>query len=1161
MMRSNKYRWLFVSFAALATLSLSTPLTSKQAKAAEVETVQNSNKTQISSKSTNGDAQEKNEVASTEVTQKEKTAQVSETTDEKTTPTEEKSIQEKTSAKAQTTSLKAISATNKEKSSTTNVANTQEKNEVNISDPNASESAKQLYGYLDSYKNSDKIMFGQQHATDAGISLKDSDKEPGKTNSDTKSLVKDNPAVIGWDAYLGTTGQEKPGNVDDLAKSMNAVHDEGSIIVLSMHPDNFVTGGKYNDTKGNVVQNILPGGTANKKYTDWLDKMVDLSGKLKDKDGKQYSVIFRPFHEQTGSWFWWGSATTSVDQFKSVFRYTVDYLRDHNVHNFLYAYTPGGNLSGDKDRYLKWYPGDNYVDVFGIDTYDTVAPIGSEKWMDGMTKDVAMVSQVAQEKNKIPVLSEYGVHLNETGTEGEGWYTNVLNHLEADKDAKKIAYMFTWANFGYPDNVYTPYKGYHDQKVVQDFENFANDPRVVLTNGAKFDEYAAKHQDLKVIPTKDATVTSMSPTDGQIVTASQLPITVRVDNGKAAKVVFKLGDDSIQLTADGNYYTGKVNISEKLDKSVQNATVTAYDVNGKALGTSNMQLFIKFAKKAVTTPVSEIKSNASNIKSNGSWSHDVNDIAITTTTDKAGNLAVKLNKKFADGDSWQELKFKTINTNVDDLKKANVVKISGYLPDTSGSVEAYVLKSDQDPWPKQESGTDDLSSLKEVTYNGKKYRQFTTTVTLPNPINNESAPQKSIQFGIVGKGIKDFNELILTKVELANEAKPVDKNGNVVDKFNYDDYLGSDTLLNSAYASNGDSADLHLIKNSDGTYSAEYTYDIGANGYAGRGKAFETPKNWVGNKGVVINLTNTSHPGDDFDLQTQMNGVTFEAHVDLGKAHNGQLYVPFTEFAPASWDTKNKGKKIDDSSLKSVESFWLYINSKVQGKRSITVGDIEAVKDKPTEKIPDDSHNSGNDNQNTDNTNKPSNPNKDDENNISNPSDEITVDNNSNEVVTSNPTNSVDTNSSLTTSTSDQSGQEKISKTIILTRNAYVYDGQGKAVKVNGAPQIYKFGKTITALNKGKLVTINGRKYYQIGKNRFIRATNTIPSKNVKMSRNAFVYTREGKLFKKGHKPVLLRKRKTIRAWNNGAIVKIKGKRFYQIGVNQYVKVVNTKQK
>ncbi len=80
-----------------------------------------------------------------------------------------------------------------------------------VSDPDATDQAKKLLGYLDSYKKSDDIMFGQQHATDAAQSLTDDQKQPGKTDSDVKGLTNNNPAVVGWDAYLSLSGDEAPG--------------------------------------------------------------------------------------------------------------------------------------------------------------------------------------------------------------------------------------------------------------------------------------------------------------------------------------------------------------------------------------------------------------------------------------------------------------------------------------------------------------------------------------------------------------------------------------------------------------------------------------------------------------------------------------------------------------------------------------------------------------------------------------------------------------------------------------------------------------------------------------------------------------------------------------------------------------------------------------
>lgn len=146
---------------------------------------------------------------------------------------------------------------------------------------------------------------------------------------------------------------------------MKAAHELGGIVTLSMHPYNFVTGGNFNDTTGNVVEHILPGGEKNAAFNKWLDNIAALAKELSKDD---IPLIFRPFHEQTGNWFWWGANTTTSDQYKAIFRYTVEYLRDvKDVHNILYAYSPGAGPGGDKERYLETYPGDEYVDIFGID--------------------------------------------------------------------------------------------------------------------------------------------------------------------------------------------------------------------------------------------------------------------------------------------------------------------------------------------------------------------------------------------------------------------------------------------------------------------------------------------------------------------------------------------------------------------------------------------------------------------------------------------------------------------------------------------------------------------------------------------------------------------------------------------------------------------------
>ncbi|MBK6282145.1 MAG: hypothetical protein IPF54_05280 [Draconibacterium sp.] len=90
---------------------------------------------------------------------------------------------------------------------------------------------------------------------------------------------------------------------------------------------------------------------------------------LKTEDGKYIPILFRPFHEHTGSWFWWGKDLCSVEEYKVLWRFTVSYLQNEkNIHHLIYTYsTDRFKTAGE---YLERYPGDDIIDVLGFDLYD-----------------------------------------------------------------------------------------------------------------------------------------------------------------------------------------------------------------------------------------------------------------------------------------------------------------------------------------------------------------------------------------------------------------------------------------------------------------------------------------------------------------------------------------------------------------------------------------------------------------------------------------------------------------------------------------------------------------------------------------------------------------------------------------------------------------------
>ena len=69
----------------------------------------------------------------------------------------------------------------------------------------------------------------------------------------------------------------------------------------------------------------MPGGDLNEIFLGYLDLIADY-GKQLEEEG--VPVLFRPFHENNGSWFWWGKAFCDEQTYKNLYAYTVEYLRD-----------------------------------------------------------------------------------------------------------------------------------------------------------------------------------------------------------------------------------------------------------------------------------------------------------------------------------------------------------------------------------------------------------------------------------------------------------------------------------------------------------------------------------------------------------------------------------------------------------------------------------------------------------------------------------------------------------------------------------------------------------------------------------------------------------------------------------------------------------------
>ncbi|MEO3756106.1 glycosyl hydrolase [Streptomyces sp. B6B3] len=459
---------------------------------------------------------------------------------------------------------------------------------VEIADPRATDETRSLFSYLRDQRGSG-ILFGHQQTTEFGVTIGEADG----VRSDVLAGVGDHPAVFGWDMSDEGYGSS-PGTPEEkfatFVELIQDAHRIGGINTISAHMNNFVTGGNYGDTNGDVVERILPGGDHNDEFTAYLDRVARLAHAITDDEGDPIPVIFRPFHENSGSWFWWGAAHASPSQYIELWRYTVEYLRDtRDVHNLLYAYGPGGGYGGIDDVYMRTYPGDDFVDVLGYDNYDGTD--ASQQWRDGVVADLGMIARIAEERGKVSAFTEFGESgaLKPNGQNGNlQWYTQVLDAITADPDASCTAYMMTWANFG-TDQYFVPYPAHDDlaeHELLPDFRDFEADPDTVFSSGLDlrdvFDRRvgAERHEPFLHV---------VSPTDGERVTTPTTTVRVRVSDARPRQVYYTVGDDPTrhELRLDGatGYYTGTWDIGEaNLDNTVTELRVRAVLPGHRTLG-------------------------------------------------------------------------------------------------------------------------------------------------------------------------------------------------------------------------------------------------------------------------------------------------------------------------------------------------------------------------------------------------------------------------------------------------------------------------------------------------------------------------------------------------------------------------------------------------
>lgn len=302
---------------------------------------------------------------------------------------------------------------------------------LRLADSNATEETKALYSNLWAIQ-SKGFMFG--HHEDLMYGRSWYGVEGG---SDTQAVCGDYPAVYGFDLaeHIDDRYDTNESDQELRLKCCREAYDRGMVLIACIHINNPLTGGDSWDNSSNrVAAEILTDGSeTNKKFKEWLDRLADIALNLRGSDGKLIPVIFRPFHEHTQTWSWWGASCTTTEEFVNLWKFTVEYLRDtKQVHNFIYAISPQMDSAKTVDDFYFRWPGDEWVDFVGMDCYQ------------GINNAVFVTNLKAISRVSLQKLKPVGV--TETGVEGfsatDYWTTNI----HAPLTGRRVSMVVMWRN-------------------------------------------------------------------------------------------------------------------------------------------------------------------------------------------------------------------------------------------------------------------------------------------------------------------------------------------------------------------------------------------------------------------------------------------------------------------------------------------------------------------------------------------------------------------------------------------------------------------------------------------------------------------------------------------------------------------------------------------
>ena len=330
-------------------------------------------------------------------------------------------------------------------------------------DVNATQETKNLLNNLAKIADSDQFIFGQEFP----MSFKLDGTRNDLSTSDSKEVSGDHPGVFGIDPHymLYKTASDRQMHINEAKYA----HNNGAVVTFDFHQESRFDHSIYmsnittpeDKTLMYDIVNNLNG--SREWFYDEIDQVISIIN-----NDLSFPVVWRLYHEMDGNWFWWGSAANnhSKQLYIDFYKLTVDYIKN-KTNLVLFAWSP------NKEFDTAYYPGDNYVDIVGIDIYDTNVYNTQQKLIE--------LTNFSLEHNKVAVLSEVGMnkYIKETPN---FWTNNILKPIKEAGSSIKIAWVLSWFNAPWKssqDDLFIPNKD-SSTKAKNDFIEFKNDSKTLF---------------------------------------------------------------------------------------------------------------------------------------------------------------------------------------------------------------------------------------------------------------------------------------------------------------------------------------------------------------------------------------------------------------------------------------------------------------------------------------------------------------------------------------------------------------------------------------------------------------------------------------------------------------------------------------------------------